>query len=105
MMENNKAHCKSAYSCGICGKEYEKIADRMRCEMNCVKKMEEEEKKAAEARKNAEKACRKAEVEKAVSDAIDLLKAYTDDYGCADLDIKLSSTDFHWPSKMWHYFF
>ena len=45
MMENNKAHCKSAYSCGICGKEYEKIADRMRCEMNCVKKMEEEEKK------------------------------------------------------------
>ena len=51
--EDGKMYCRPAYKCGICGKEYEKIADRMNCEMKCVKNMEEEEKKAAEAKAKA----------------------------------------------------
>ena len=40
---------KTQYTCAICKTNYDTIQERARCEMSCVKKIEEEEKKAAEA--------------------------------------------------------
>ena len=39
------------YKCEICGKEYKTIAERAKCEAACVKKLEEDAKKAAEAKR------------------------------------------------------
>ena len=36
------------YICGICGARYESVQERANCELKCVKKIEEEERKAAE---------------------------------------------------------
>ena len=103
MNEDAKMHCKQAYKCGICNKEYHSVQERMNCEMKCVKKQEEEKKKAAEAKKNAEKPARKKEVEDAIDNAHKLLKKYINDYGYADIELPIN--EFQGPSKLWHYFF
>ena len=50
-MEKKNINCKFTYKCGICGKEYNNVLDRAKCEIACAEKAEEEAKKAAEAKK------------------------------------------------------
>lgn len=69
------------YKCGVCGKAYDSIEDRAKCEMACLKKQEEERKLAAEKKKKEEKAARKKEVDDAIKHAQDLINKYTADYG------------------------
>ena len=52
-MENNM-FIKPIYKCGVCGKEHENIVARATCELECTKRIEEETKKAAEAKKKEE---------------------------------------------------
>ena len=40
---------EQVYECAICGKEYSSITERCICEQNCLKKMQEDEKKKANA--------------------------------------------------------
>ena len=105
-MEDNKMYCKPVYKCGICGQEYPSIAERMKCEQTCLKKQEEDEKKAAEAKKKAEKDTRAAEVTQAIEHAAELLNKYINDYGSYTYDGKKlkDTSDYFWPSKLWHYF-
>ena len=105
-MEDNKMYCKPIYKCGICGKEYPSIAERMKCEQACLKNQEEEAKKAAEAKKKAEKDTRKKEVTMAIEHASELLNEYIKDYGSYSYDgKKLNDTsNFFWPSRLWNYF-
>ena len=69
------------YKCEICNKEYENIKDRVVCETNCLKERElaEEKRKAAEL--EAKKESRKAEVEMAYENYVELLRNYVEDYG------------------------
>lgn len=83
-MDTNSIYSKPMYKCGVCGNTYESIAERMNCEQACLKKQEEEAKKAAEAKKNAEKDVRKAEVHQAIKNASDLIHDYIEDYGYFD---------------------
>lgn len=71
---------EKTYICAICGKEHPTVQSRMTCEMNCLRKQEEEAKKAAEAKKKAEQETRRAEVTKAIDDACALMEAYIHDY-------------------------
>lgn len=103
--EDDKMYYRPAYKCGICGKEHSSVQERMNCEMKCIKKQEEEEKKVAEAKKKAEQSTRKKEVEDSIHNTLEIIKKYFNDYGYSDLEIELPDTDFHWPSKLWHYFF
>lgn len=105
-MEDNKMYCKPIYKCGICGKEYPSIAERMKCEAACLKQQEEEAKKAAETKKKAEKDARTAEVTQAIEHASDLLNKYINDFGAYSYDGKSlkDTSDFFWPSRLWHYF-
>ena len=84
----NKTYTR--YVCAICGGIYSTIADRSKCEQACVAKQEEEERKAAEAKRKEEQDARRAEVDKAIEHAEKLLNAYVNDYGeyhkCDDLD-------------------
>ncbi|MGN5457052.1 MAG: hypothetical protein ACI4XN_13730 [Candidatus Kurthia intestinigallinarum] len=97
---------KPTYKCGICGKEHPSIAERMKCEQACLKKKEEEEKQAIEAKKKAEKDARAAEVTQAIEHAAELLNKYINDFGSYSYDgKKLNDTsDYFWPSRLWHYF-
>ena len=108
-MENeNKMYCKPVYKCGICGKEYPSIAERMKCEQACLKQQEEEAKKAAEAKKKTDKDVRKKEVDEAIKHAAKLLDDYIKDYGKFEYesdDGKDKATlDYFWPGKLWHFF-
>lgn len=82
MNNENKMYTKQVFKCGICGKEYSNVQDRANCELNYYKKQQEEAKKAAEAKKLAEKTARKKEVDDALNKAMQLRNAYIKDYGC-----------------------
>lgn len=89
------------YACSICGASYDTVQERAKCELKCVKKIEEEERKAAEAKKQAEKDARHTEVFEALKTASDLLSAYTEDYGHFEYE---GGSDYIWPSRLFHYF-
>lgn len=103
-MENSKV----IYTCGICGEIYDSIPERMHCEQECLKHQEEEAKKAAEAKKNAEKNIRKKEVMEAIENANKLLRNFLKDYGSYELYYDVDNTnDEKWflPSKLLHDWF
>lgn len=71
----------AVYVCGICGKPYSTIEDRMACESKCY----EERKKAEEALKKQklakEQAERKTEIESKYKELRELINNYCKDYG------------------------
>jgi hypothetical protein len=78
---DNRTYAKPVYKCAICGEVYETISKRMNCEQACLKKQEEEARKAAERKKEAEYAERKAKVDKAYETFIKLRDQFVKDYG------------------------
>ena len=106
MEYEDKIYTKPQYKCAICGKIYDNVQERINCEMACLKKQQEEAKKAAEAKKKAEKDTRKKEVTMAIEHASELLNEYIKDYGSYSYDgKKLNDTsNFFWPSRLWNYF-
>ena len=108
-MENytDKINNKPTYKSGISGKSYDNIAYRIKCETACLKQQEEEAKKAAEAKKNADKSKRKKELSDAIEHAARLLDEYMKDYGAFDYEKDSKDDDtisYFWPSKLWHHF-
>ena len=105
----NKNCENSLYVCGVCGKSHETIEERAECELSCVKKIKEEERKAAEAKKKAEKETRQQEVTAALDNAFALMNKFTEDYGTYKYngkikeDLNMANMDF-FPSKLWHHF-
>ena len=79
-MEHN-VYAKPIYKCAVCDGVYDSIAQRMHCEQACLKKQEEEAKKAAEAKKQAEYNARVEEVNKAFDHAYKLRDEFIKDYG------------------------
>lgn len=72
---------KVTYKCAVCGEVYGSIAQRMNCEQTCLKKQEEEERKAAESKRAAEREARKQEVDDAFNKAYALKDKFVKDYG------------------------
>lgn len=113
MTNENKMYNKPMYKCGICGKVYDTIAERMQCEHACLEKQEIEAKKAAEAKKKEMQKIRKAEVDLAVKQAYEatdhankLMREYIADYGrydYTDTD-KKGDDSFFWPGSLSHHF-
>ena len=102
-MEENKIYCRQAYKCGICGNEYESVQSRMNCEMACIKRQKEEERKAEEAKKAAEQKLRKEAVTEAIKRAAKLMNDYVKDYGHYEYEGEIVPNVF-WPSKIWGFF-
>lgn len=101
-MENNKI-----YKCGICGKAYNSVQERMNCELTCIKRQKAEEKRLAEEKKNTEKLKRFADASRAVDDACALVNKCIEDYGSfqykGDAKNLNAMIDF-FPSKLAHHF-
>ena len=104
-LNNDKAEWRTrlAYKCGICGAEFESVADRANCELKCFKAQEEEKRLAAAKKKQEEQAARKKEVDEAIAHADELKRKYIKDYGAYvrvstchadELDEALSFADF-----------
>lgn len=104
MEENNKIYGKLAYKCGICDKEYSSVLERAHCEIECAKRAEEEARKAEEAKRLAEKAMRKEAVDEAFDNLNRLITEYINDYGHYEYDEGGDTTNFYWPTKLWHHF-
>lgn len=103
-MDKKDIRCKFTYKCGICGKEHPSVYDRMNCEMACVKKQQEEERIAEEAKRKEEQKARKSEVDKALEHLHELVSAYVKDYGHYEYEDGDENTNFYWPSRLWHRF-
>lgn len=69
------------YTCALCGKSYENFVDRANCELACHKKLEEENKKAAEAKKREEQMASEAKVTAAFDYAYKLHDEHVAKYG------------------------
>ena len=77
----NKMYAKPQYKCGVCGTVYDELRERVKCESACLKRQEEEAKKAAELKKKEEQDARHKEVIEAYDRFHELLEKYTADYG------------------------
>lgn len=79
--ESAEWRARLAYKCAICGKEFDNIQDRAKCELACLKKQEEKKRLAAEKKKKEEQAARIKEVDEALAHAYKLKDQYIKDYG------------------------
>ena len=101
----NKMYAKPQYKCAICETIYDDLKDRVNCETKCIKKQEEEAKKAVELKKQQEHATRKADVDAKVKAAMEAVKKYNRDYGFYTYDGEITNTIDDFPSKLLSYFF
>lgn len=102
-MEDFKTYCKPAYKCGICGNEFSTVYERANCEIACMKKQQEDERKAIEEKRAAEQKMRKEAVDESIKRTIKLHRDYINDYGYYEYDGELIE-NLSLPSKLWHYF-
>lgn len=104
----NNMNNDAVYYCGVCGKGYKDIESRNNCEMACLKRQKEEEKKAAEAKKNAEKDADFTEASSAIDNADALINKCIEKYGTFKYNGKVKDLDAlnldFFPSKLWHHF-
>ena len=103
----NKMYAKQQYKCAICGKIHDELKARINCESACLKKQEEEAKKAADLKKQQEHDARKADTDAKVKAAIEAINLYTKDYGFYTYDGDMSHmlhADFPY-AKLFHHFF
>ena len=96
---------KLQYKCGVCGKVHDTIEDRMKCEMSCINRQKELERKAEAAKKKAEKEARKKELDEAIKHTSKLLEAWNKDYGFYRMiDDSLTTSEAFWLSKLNEFF-
>lgn len=69
------------YKCAVCGTWHHDVVSRAKCEIACAAKKVEEERKAAELKKEAEYETRKNEVDDAFNKAYELKDKFIKDYG------------------------
>lgn len=69
------------FKCAICGKEYEDVEARINCEITCLHQRKEAEIKKKELELQAAQDNRKAEVDLAYENFLELKDAYVKDYG------------------------
>lgn len=72
---------KITFKCSICDKEYDNPMARASCELTCCKKLEEENKKAAELKEMEEKMASEANVTAAFDTAYRLRDEHVAKYG------------------------
>ena len=109
MKEEIRKYAKPQYKCAICGEIYDDVQNRMNCEMKCLKKQQEEEKRAAEAKAKAERNARQQEVTAALDNAFALVNKFVEEYGTYRYNGKITDLDMAkmdlFPNKLWNYFF
>ncbi len=83
-MDNTKFN-NNIYTCGVCGKTFEKIEDRNTHEAKCLADRKKAEEAFAKKKLEEEKNARKTEIEKKYKELGELMKKYCKDYGSLQL--------------------
>lgn len=83
-MDNTKFN-NNVYTCGVCGKTFEKIEDRNIHEAKCLAYRKKAEEACAKKKLEEEKNARKTEIEKKYKELGELMKKYCKDYGSLQL--------------------
>ena len=91
------------YKCAICEKTHADVMSRAKCEIACMEKIKESERKVAAAKKAAEQKMRKDAVDEAIQRAAKLQRDYINDYGHYEYEGQLVENVFL-PSKLWSYY-
>lgn len=97
-MDNNINTRK--YSCAVCGKEYDSIEDRNKCEAQCIADRKKVEAALAKKKLEDEKAARKAEIDKKYKELNVLIDNYIKDYGSIQIGEARYFDDFPALSKL-----
>lgn len=98
-MGNVDNKVKHVYKCGVCGAVYDSIEDRAACERECLKKQEEEKKKAEEAMRIANREKRTSELHDALKHLKELVRDFNNDYG-TNYAISVELIPNHYDSKI-----
>lgn len=69
------------YTCAICGKEYNTVVDRVKCELKCIKEQEEFEEKRKQNMLKQQHESRLEALNTAYSAFVKLRDEYLEDYG------------------------
>ena len=83
-MDNTKFN-NNVYTCGVCGKTYETLEERNKCEAKCLADRKKAEAALAKKKLEDEKTARKTEIEKKYKELGELMKKYCKDYGSLQL--------------------
>lgn len=86
---------KKLYKCALCGKEYEGIPERARCEIACLDKQLAIEEKAKKEKAKYEQEERRQEIISEIVRVGEMVDAYTDKYG----SFTYSTADFAEPEE------
>ena len=102
----NKMYSKPQYKCGICDKTYDSIAERMKCEAACLRRIELEEKRQAEIKMREEKAERTAKLNNLYDQFVNEYYAYIQDYGSYSYSGEDRTNKINWPQlkSLFHFF-
>ena len=104
----NRTYAKPMYKCALCDSIYDTVAQRVECEQLCLKRKEEEDKKAAATKRNAERESDFSEASAALDNALALVNKCVEKHGVFQYRGKMKELDFlnmdFFPSKLWHHF-
>lgn len=93
------------FKCGICGKEYESVEERMKCETECVKDLKIKEEELAKKKLEEEREAREKVIAEKYDEVKKLMHEYIKDYGvlkltsdCCDIfdNLNLSNLNGGW---------
>ena len=96
---NNNINTRK-YSCAVCGKEYDSIEERNKCEAKCIADRKKAEAALAKKKLEDEKAARKAEIDKKYKELNVLIDNYIKDYGSIQIGEARYFDDFPALSKL-----
>jgi len=69
------------YTCGICGKRYNTVAERNQCERDCIANAEKAAEDKRKAALKAEKESKQKEIQELIDKAANLSEKYFEKYG------------------------
>lgn len=82
----NNATETPKYTCAVCGRNYDTVESRIKCESSCLAELKEVEQKLKEEKLNADKKERYEHIKQSLSSVNDEVKAYLNDYGSIYID-------------------
>lgn len=91
---------KPLYHCGVCGKSYKTVGERVACETKCIAERKKAKEKLEKEMKDRKKAASKAEIEKKYKELVELINDYCKDYGSIQLGESHYFDDFPALSKL-----
>lgn len=96
----DKKITNNMYTCGVCGKAFETIEERNKCEAKCIDDRKKAEAALAKKKLEDEKSARKEEIDKKYKELNTLINNYIKDYGSLQLGEARYFDDFPTLSKL-----